>query len=74
MLVKEAFADENGLLHLESGMNQSTMNKKGPFFLKNSNDEYSLNFDACKYAKGLDFFVEFFAYAFIQRQIGTCQK
>ena len=54
LLVKEAYTDDNGLLHLESGMNQSTMNKKGPFFMKNSNDEYSVNFDACKYAKGLD--------------------
>ena len=33
------------------------MNKKGPFFIKNTNDEYSVNFDACKYAKGLDYFV-----------------
>ena len=59
----EAYTDESGLLHLESGMNQSTMNKKGPFFLKSNNGEYSLNFDACNYAKGfenysLSYFVE----------------
>ena len=52
LFLKHAYADDDGIFHLENGLFETTGNEVGPCFVKNQHGEHSINYDTFKYIKG----------------------